>query len=252
MTRFVVLMTALTCPAWGPPALALGAPPDVPPHLKVRPGQIVRVVVKTDKEIGSVKNFAETDAFWGELVSPAKGARHFMFQAPALEYDAKGKVIPPKRTEFVIGWWEKGDLSGSATTITLDLTGVAPVPPGPVPPSPDPTPPAPDPVSTFEVLLVYESGATHPPGVKAVLEGRVVEDWLTANCTGGKAGWGRRDKDFPPDQDRTALKAMWAAAQPRVTSVPCVAVAVNGKIRIDALKSTPAEQVAELTKLRGK
>lgn len=84
--------------------LSMGAPPEVPSVIKAKPGQLVRITVKAAPDkLGSARNFKDEDAFWGELVGP-KGTRQFVFQAPALEYDAAGKAIPPKRAEYGLTW----------------------------------------------------------------------------------------------------------------------------------------------------
>lgn len=224
------------------PRKAVG-PPEVPIELKAKPGQMIRVSVKTDAEIGTLRNFTDTEAFWGELVSP-KGTRQFVFQAPA----------DGKRSTFVVGWWTKGELEGTATTITVE--GVAPtplpVPPEPNPPEPKPpTPVPPTPAKTFQVLVIYESGATHSAGQKAVMEGKVVEDWLNANCTGGKTGWARVDKDFPVEKMPAQLRELWAVTKLAVTGVPCVAIARDTRVSIEPLATTPAAMVDVLNRLKG-
>lgn len=128
-----------------------------------------------------------------------------------------------------------------------------PDPPGPKPPDPKP----PGPVASFRLIFVYESGNSLTAPERAILFGKVVEDWATANCTGGKAGWRRRDKDAPGEADPT-MKAFWDAVKPNVTSgVPCVAIAVNERVVIEPLTGpdgkvrTPAEMVAILKTYRG-
>ncbi len=48
---FVLLLSSVLT------SLGISAPPDVPQALKVKPGQVVAVTVKTDKKIGVAKNF---------------------------------------------------------------------------------------------------------------------------------------------------------------------------------------------------
>jgi hypothetical protein len=93
---------------------ALGAPPDVPAEVKTKPGKLVRIVVKTDAEIGIARNFKDEEAFFGELVSP-KGTRVFIFQAPD----------EATKSAYVISWWTKGETEGVMTTID---TGAPPTP----------------------------------------------------------------------------------------------------------------------------
>jgi hypothetical protein len=47
------------------------------------------------------------------------------------------------------------------------------------------------------------------------------------------------------------MNALWAAVKPKVTSTPCLAVEVNGKVEIVPLPATPAEAVAALKKYAG-
>lgn len=123
---------------------------------------------------------------------------------------------------------------------------------GPAPPKPDePKPIDPKPaVTSFRVFLIYESGATYSSAVNSVLYGSVVEEWLNANCTGGKAGWRRRDKDLSGDADPT-MAAMWNAIKPNVTTIPCVGVEVNGKVELIPLEATPAAMVKKLESYKG-
>ncbi len=103
----------------------------------------------------------------------------------------------------------------------------APVPPAPVPPTPPaPVPPAPVPVSSFRVLFVYESADTIPAAQKNVIYGKSVENYLNANCTGGVAGWRRRDKDAAGEADPT-MAALWTAVKPKLTTMPAVVVTVK-------------------------
>ncbi len=214
------------------------SPPEVPKEIKVKPGQLVRIPVKTDVEIGFTRNFTDDEAFFGELVSP-KGTRQFVFQA---QVDDKGN---PLKSQYVIGWWVKGETEGVTTTLLAGTpTPIVPVPPDvPIVPV--------DPLKTFRVIFIYESADTLTPDVRAVVYGKVVEDWMNANCTSGKAGWRRRDKDAPGDADPT-MSALWNTIKPAITVTPCVAMERNGKVEIINISVTPAKMVEELSKYRGK
>lgn len=130
-----------------------------------------------------------------------------------------------------------------STELVLTVTGPRPppIPPDPKPPEPKP----PEPLKSFRVILIYESGDTLTAQQNSVIYGKVVEDYLTATCTGGKNGWRRRDKDSPGEAD-TTMAALWAAIKPNVTATPCVAVERNGKVDIIPLEPTPAAMVAKL------
>lgn len=156
------------------------------------------------------------------------------------------------RVELLI---KRTDGKGKTIRRTLDVTnGPAPAPdpnpPGPKPP--DPTPPGPvDPLKTFRIIFVFESGDNLTPAQRAVVYGKAVEDYLIANCTGGRAGFRRRDKDAPGENDPT-MAALWAAVQPAVTVTPCVAIERNGKVDIINLEATPAKMIETFQKYRGK
>lgn len=126
---------------------------------------------------------------------------------------------------------------------------------GPQPPPVDPVEPKPPvTVKTFRVLLVYESGDTLPASVTSVLYGKVVEEFLTANCTGGAKGWARLDKDAPGDYD-DERKGVWNAVKGEFpkTKVPALVIQVNDKVTIEPFGATPAATVAILRKyLEGK
>jgi hypothetical protein len=131
-------------------ALAVAAPPEVPKEKAVKPGQLIRVIVKTDKEIGLARNFTDEQAFFEEL-APKKGERRYVFQCPD---DAKPGAA------FVVSWWTAGELEGVCTTFTVAGQPAPPVPP-PVPP----TPPVPVTQGTWAVMIVNESA----PDPKAVM-----------------------------------------------------------------------------------
>jgi hypothetical protein len=135
---------------------------------------------------------------------------------------------------------------------TIDVDdGTGPQPP-PDPPTP-PVPPPPTPVTSFRVIFVTESGDTLTAAQNSVIYGKTVSDYLSAKCTGGVAGWRRRDKDAPGESDPT-MAGMWDAIKPKVTGTPCVAIAVergDGKgivVDILPLEATPAAQVATFDK----
>lgn len=135
-----------------------------------------------------------------------------------------------------------------ASQIKSFVLDVNPGPAPPVPP-PDPKPPTPpQPVTSFHVLFIYESKDTLTPQQLGVMYGIKVEDWLSVNARGN---WRRRDKDAPGEKDAT-MAALWDAVKPKVTTTPCVAVEVNGKVDIIALDATPDAMIATLNKYLGK
>lgn len=226
--------------------LSWAAPPEVPPTLKVKPGQVIAITVKTDKKIGITRNFGATDGFFGELVSPP-GTRQFMFQAPLP--DEKG--VYTGKPQYVIGWWTEGELEGVSTTITIDVP--APLPPTPpVPPGPNPpVPPAPDPLKSFRVIFIFESADNLTPAQRAVVYGKVTEDYLNANCTGGNKGFRRRERNAPSESDAT-FSALWEAIIKYPFTTPCVAIERNGKVEIVPLEANPVAMVETFKKYVGK
>lgn len=134
--------------------------------------------------------------------------------------------------------------------IILRVNGARPPPDPPKPPEPPVPPKPPAPAKTFQIILVYESGDTLTAAKTSVLYGRAVEEYLTAHCTGGKAGWGRRDKDQDPAADTSPLKDLWAAVKPAVTSTPTVAIAVDSKVTLEPLPASTADMVKLLDKYR--
>lgn len=140
-----------------------------------------------------------------------------------------------------------GVVDGRAKRLAQLTLQVGPAPPGPSPqpPGPNPPGPTPQPVKSFRVFLTYESGQTITPAQSNVMYGNVVEEYLNANCTGGKAGWRRRDRSLGGENDQT-MAALWAAIQPKLTTVPAIAIEVNGRVEILPLEATPAQMVKVL------
>lgn len=220
--RFVsVLLLALWC---GP---ALAAPPEVPkaPVLcKVgeRPA-VVTIAVPAGAEMGVAPAFAPEDVLWFPGETDKGGRKQYLVQ-------------PYKPGVYRVVFWTKGETEYS--TLVIDATGTAPVPPKP--PTP-PDPPTPVPVTSFRAVLVFESGATYTPGQIGALHAKSVEDYLTAKCTDGRAGWRRRDRDvMSVSDDSAAFKAFWDKARPAAQGTPCIAFEVNGVVKVEPLPATAA------------
>lgn len=131
-------------------------------------------------------------------------------------------------------------------TIQVGPRGPPDVEPKPIDPD---VKPKPQPVTSFRVFLTFESGQTITPAQSNVMYGNVVEEWLNANCTGGKAGWRRRDRSLGGENDPT-MAALWAAIQPKLTTVPAIAIEVNSSVEILPLEATPAKMVEILDKYK--
>lgn len=132
--------------------------------------------------------------------------------------------------------------------LTIDV-GPRP-PPEPDPKPPGPKPPEPKPVTSFRVIIGFESGTTYPQSIINVMYGNVVEEWLNANCTGGKAGWRRRDQSIGGENDPT-MAALWKAVKDAAPTTPFFAIEVNGKVEIVSFEPTPAAMVSKLNTYRG-
>lgn len=124
------------------------------------------------------------------------------------------------------------------------VDGTAPIPP-PVPVDPD-KPAPPEPVKSFRVFLVTESGQTVTAAQSSAIFGVKVQTLLTDLCGEQGTGWQVRDKNTDSQADTTPMKAFWAAAKPLVTTTPCVAAEVNGKVSVHPL--TDVAQVSALLK----
>lgn len=178
----------------------------------------------------------------GTRVGGLEPDRHDAPDAPSVAVFATGKGYAT-----LAAWGIKDAKPVKLATFAIDAN-VGPRPP----PKPDPDPPPdpkPVPVTSFRVIFIYESGDTLTPKQNSVIYGKTVEDFLIANCTGGKTGFRRRDKDAPGEADAT-FAALWAAvkAKLKMGDTPCVAIERDGKVDIIPLSATPAEMVAVLRK----
>ncbi len=206
-------------------AACLAAPPEAPATLTVGAGKVKEFTVKPsgNKDFGF--RLVGGPAAFREMKGDAPGERVFW-------------LIPETDAPISIVWWTVGEKASAVTEVNK---GAKPdVAPEPKPKPDDPKPPAP--VASFRVLLVYESGDTLTAAQNGVLYGKAVEEYLAAKCTkdGTLAGWRRRDKDAATTGDTATMNALWAAVKPAVTSTPCVALEVNGKVTIEPLPATVA------------
>lgn len=182
--------------------------------------------------------FEEVEAGIHHWKSGGIWKKHKTDKPTTYRFSAVGKGVA--NVEF---FWAEG---GAVKTkkIAIECLGARP-PPTP----PDPKPP--EPVKSFRVIFVYESADLLTTAQKGVVFGLSVETWLNANCTDGKNGWRRRDKDATGGKDTEVMNALWAAVKPKVTVTPCVAVEVNGKVDLIPLESTPVLMVAKFNEYRG-
>lgn len=125
--------------------------------------------------------------------------------------------------------------------------GTDPIPPPKPKPKPD-DPPAPEPAKTFRVIFVHETSKPLTAAQNGVIYGKVVEEYLTKNATGGKAGWKRRDPNTPSEPG--VMGDLWTAAKAAMkpTDPPCVVVEKNGNVEIIPVEATPEAMVAVFDK----
>lgn len=119
-----------------------------------------------------------------------------------------------------------------------------PTPPEPPGPGPGPGPgPAPVPAKTFRVIFAVESGDTITPVQSGIMYGRAVEEWCLKNCTGGREGFARRDKDNPTISGKE-MSDIWTAAKPQITKTPVAIVEKNTHVEIIPLEDSPEKMIA--------
>lgn len=128
---------------------------------------------------------------------------------------------------------------------------VDPVPDPDVDPTPDPTPKT---VTSFRVILVYESGQTLPASQVGILYGAKLEAAMNGATSGGgdQFGWRRLDKNDDHSGLPAGMKDVWSTVKPKITTTPSMVIQVNDKIIIEPLPATPEEAAALIVKHRGK
>lgn len=126
-----------------------------------------------------------------------------------------------------------------------------PVPPDPKPPTPDP--PTPVPVTSFRVIFVKESGSTLNAEQTAITGSKAVREYLTAKTTpeGGLAGWREYDPQQNITNERSQIKALWAATKSSITNVPCMVVEVNGVAKVISYPKNVADAIKILKEYGG-
>lgn len=228
-------------------------------------------VVQVDKVIVTKEDRTIVKSLPFQVIAPSDLGLYFWTYPPAVKASDKGNVLDVTSAS-------KGDLkielkvfSGtydeatkkikystqfSSITVAIgDVPQPTPPAPTPTPPSPDPTPPVPPtpvPVSSFRVIFVYESSKTLTASQISVMDSKIVRDYLLQNTTpeGSYAGFRKYDKDQDSSKDTPKINAIWQATKSKVTSVPCVAVEVNGHVDILPLEVTPAAQVEVFKKYK--
>jgi hypothetical protein len=225
------------------------APPAPSGVSKLGPGQLYVIdsdveclvlaspigIVKTTDGKGPVKVFGVfVDGTWSNEWREFKGKQITIVEA-AVSGRVELLIVPVGATT-----------TKDVIRVTLDVTaGQGPIPP-PKPKPDDPKPP--EPAKTFRVIMVHETATPLTAAQHGVIYGKVVEEYLTKNATGGKAGWKRRDPNTPSEAG--IMGELWTAAKAELkpTDPPCVVVEKDGKVEIIPLAATPEEMVAVFDK----
>lgn len=157
--------------------------------------------------------------------------------------------------------YDKDNDSGQRMRLACNHGPQPPTPPKPVVPDDpiepdqvDPKPPLPPvPVTSFRVIFVRESGVTLPASQAGVPGAKAVRDYLFAKTTreANITGWREYDPQTDATNEQSTIRALWEAVKPKITTVPCIVIEVNGKADILPYPANPAEALATLKQYGG-
>lgn len=136
--------------------------------------------------------------------------------------------------------------------IHLTVTTKANPPPTPDPePNPDPTPPPV--VKSFRVIFIKESGVTLNSAQSAIPGAYAIRTYLREKTTvdDGQPGWREYDPQQTTVTEPKIIQDLWAAIQPKINTVPCMAIEVNTKVEILPFPANAAEALKTLKKYGG-
>jgi len=136
--------------------------------------------------------------------------------------------------------------------IMLTVTvGPRPPPPEPVDPV-DPVDPV-EPTKSFRVIFVKESGSTLSAEQTAIPGAKAIRDYLNAKTTpeAGGTGWREYDPQQTAVNETPTMKLLWETTQPKIQSVPCMIVEVNGHATIKPFPANVDECVKILKEYGG-
>ncbi len=238
-------------------AAAVAAPPVIDIPAEVKPtGQYAQFSPKTDAVSVSYVGRSGVDAVPSTIL---KDPRVFLLDTRGLKdgkYDftaiAASKEGDQTRFDFAV-------VVGKGGPVTPDTKPKPPAPPKPKPPAPKPPAPTPvEPVTSFHVVMVYESAKTYDAKTTGVLYSQQISAYLDSATTpdAGTKGWRRRDKDLSADNDTTTQKELWSAIKATLKpdpqqKYPCWAIEVNHKIEIIDQPATVAAGLATAKKFKG-
>ena len=136
----------------------------------------------------------------------------------------------------------------------LTVMGVAPIPPpGPTPPGPKPPEPGPGPVETFRVIFVKESGSTLSAAQSAIPGAKVIREYLNAKTTkeANQPSWREYDPQQTFSTEQPNMRALWDAVLPKIQTVPCLVIEVNGKATVMPYPADTNDALKLLKQYRG-
>ena len=152
-----------------------------------------------------------------------------------------------------------GVVNGKPTILLSLAFQTGPAPPTPVTPDVKPDPVKPDPVvpapvASFRVIFVTESATTLTAQQNAVSGAKAVRDYLNAKVSKASnwPDYRNYDPQTTADNEYPAMKALWAAVKPSITTVPCMVVEVNGKADILPFPANAADALKTLQSYGGK
>lgn len=191
--------------------------------IKAASSESVRIVILSGSQKADLKAYKE-------LIDPVSKVKTSWYE---LVGEGSYKILALSRVNEA---WDRTE------TIVI---GPQPSPdPDPNPPIP-PDPPTPVPVTSFRVIFVKESGQTLNADQTAIAGAKAIRDYLTAKTTpeGGFSGWREYDPQQNVSNEESKMKALWAAAKSSITTVPCLIIEVNGKVKIVSYPKNVAEAI---------
>jgi hypothetical protein len=215
-------------------ATAFAAPPDLEIPAEVTPVQgYARVAPKTNA-VSVV--YVALDGLYPFPSDELKDARRFVLPTNG---------VKAGRYRFVaVGASKTGEQATKEFAVVVGTPPQPPDPPTPPDPPQPPDPPTPAPEG-FRVIFVYESSAPMTAAQQAVMFGAKTREYLDSKSK----GYRRFDKDVDAANEKDAdMRALWLAAKGKVTSVPCVIIAVGGKADILPLPASEDEAVKTFAK----
>jgi len=116
----------------------------------------------------------------------------------------------------------------------------------------EPQPPV-IPSSGFRVVFVYDANTTREQ--LAVINGKAIAAYLdmaTTKDSKGRPAWKRWDRQVSTDGEGEDWRALWAAAKPRLKTLPVVVISLDNSAEIVPLPSTEAETLKLLRQYGGR